>query len=112
VVDDPPALAGAYERLIGADATTLTDDTLAVRTGEAAIVFARADDLSLLHPEIAIPDLAPPYLFALRIAVDDLAAARRVLAAGGIATLGERDEVAIVAPADASGVALEFVGRA
>jgi hypothetical protein len=109
VVEDPPALAGAYERLMGAGATTLTDDTLAVHTGEAAIVFARPDDLSLLHPELEIPDLAPPYLFALRIAVDDLDEARRVLAARGIATKGERGEAAIVSPADACGVALELV---
>jgi hypothetical protein len=32
-----------------------------------------------------------------------------VLAARGIATQGERDETAIVSPADACGVALEFV---
>jgi hypothetical protein len=112
VVENPPALAGAYERLLGAGATTLTDDTLAVHTGEAAIVFARPDDLSLLHPEIAIPDLAPPYLFALRLAVDDLGEARRVLAARGVATQGDRDEIAIVSPADASGVALELIGPA
>jgi hypothetical protein len=112
VVEDPPALAGAYEKLLGAGATTLTDDTLAVHTGDAAIVFARADDLSLLHPELAIPDLAPPYLFALRIAVHDLAAARRALAASNIATRGDRDDIVVVAPEDASGVALEFIGRA
>jgi len=108
VVDDPPALAERYERLLGAGATTFTDDTLAVHTGDAAIVFARPDDLSLLHPEIGVPDLAPPYLFALRIAVADLAAARRSLAAGGVATRGERDEIAVVQPADACGVALEL----
>jgi hypothetical protein len=109
VVENPPALAGAYERLLGAGATTLTDDTLAVHTGDAAIVFARSDDLSLLHPELDIPDLAPPYLYAMRLAVDDLAATRRVLRDAGIATHGAREEIAIVAPADASGVALEFV---
>lgn len=109
IVDDPPALAPTYERLLGEGSTVLTDDTLAVRTGGAAIVFARVDDLSLLHPEIDFPDRARPFLAALRIAVGERAAAERALAASGIEPAGTRRDAIVIDPADACGVALELV---
>lgn len=110
LVEDPPALAPVYERLLGDGSTTLTDDTLAVHTGGAAIVFARADDLSLLHPEIDFPDRPPPRLVALRIAVADRGAALQALAAGGIEPAGLRRDAVVIAPEHACGVVLELVG--
>ncbi|MBL8835899.1 MAG: VOC family protein [Alphaproteobacteria bacterium] len=110
VVDDPPAMAPVYERLLGDGSTTLTDDTLAVHTGGAAIVFARVDDLSLLHPEVDIPDRAMPRLVALRIAIEDRGAALEALAAGGVEPAGLRRDAIVVAPEDACGVVLELVG--
>jgi hypothetical protein len=42
VVEEPPALADAYERLFGPGSCTFTDDTLAVRAGRSLLLFCRA----------------------------------------------------------------------
>jgi hypothetical protein len=108
VVDDPPALADAYERLCGAGSATLTDDTLAVRVGQGVLLFAKPDDLPLLHPEVDGPDAAPPYLAAMTIAVENLGRARAHLEDQGLdVALDPAGSVRIGANA-ACGAILEF----
>lgn len=108
VVADPPALVPAYETLFGSGSIVLTDDTLAVHTGGTVIVFARPDDVDLLHPEIKAPPIAPPYVLAITLAVRDLKKLRALLKANKVPIASDRDESVTIAPAHACGAVIEF----
>lgn len=112
VVDDPPALAEAYARLLGAGAITPTDDVLTVRVGRAALLFARPDDLAELYPEVALDDApAPPYIAGMTVAVADVAAAARVIAANGVDVAANPGGSLVVPPDQACGVIVEFCAQ-
>ncbi len=108
VVDDPPALVGAYDRLCGAGAATLTDDTLAVHLGRSFIAFARPDDLPLLHPDVDLPVADPPYLAAMTIAVADLEATRELLEDNGVDVAVDSTGILRLGAAAGCGTILEF----
>jgi catechol 2,3-dioxygenase-like lactoylglutathione lyase family enzyme len=73
IVEDTAMLAGAYEKLFGAAAVTLTDDVLTVQAGVHRIVFATPDDFSALYPEAALARaLALPAVALLTLASRDL----------------------------------------
>lgn len=108
VVADPPSLVPAYERLFGAGSLVLTDETLTVHTGGTVMMFARPDDVGLLHPEIEAPDLAPPYALAVTLAVRDLKTVRAALKRNQAPILADRQESLTVAAEHACGAALEF----
>ncbi len=108
VVADPPSLAEPYERIFGAGAATLTDDTLAVRTGGATLLFASRDDLFMLHPGVEAPAATPPYLAAMTLSVADPARVASHLGARGISFATDPDGAIRVGPEVATGVILEF----
>ena len=113
VVDDPPALAHAYTRLLGHGATTRTDEMLTVRCGRAALIFARPDDLAELYPESVSRDDAPaaPYIAGMTVAVTDVAEAARVIAANGVDASTDPGGAVVVPPSEACGVIVEFSAK-
>lgn len=108
VVDDPPALRAAADRLFGDGAATLTDNTLTVLTGEAALLFVRPDDVEVMHPEVAPESIATPTLLALRFRVGDPSRAGIALVANKVPFVEGMDGVLRVAPEHANGVIVEF----
>jgi len=109
VVENPVALMGAYEALFGAGATAMTDDTLAVFTGNSVILFVTENDLEVLYPGVpAGPSRPLPWIAALDLVVDDLSVTARHLAAQGVPFHHDGEGAVRVAPADACGVLLAF----
>jgi hypothetical protein len=108
VVEDPPSLEDAYERLFGASACTFTDDTLAVRAGRSLLLFCRADDLPTLHPEVDHPNVPAPYIAAMTITVADLDATARYFEKAGIAYADDPAGALRVGPEHACGAIVEF----
>ncbi len=111
VVADPARLRAPYERLFGAAALGATDNVLTVRLGRTMLLFAGVDDAAALYPTLELGRIAVPSIAALTFAVADGAAAARALAAGGVRYDREGGRL-VVAPADATGLALEFVAGA
>ncbi len=112
VVDDPPALADAYTRLLGHGATTHTDDMLTVRCGRTALLFVRPDDLADFYPELALDDApAPPYIAGMTVAVTDVAEAARVIEASGVDVPANPGSAFVVPPDEACGVIVEFCAK-
>lgn len=109
VVADPPALADAWERLLGAGSATLTDDTLTVRAGRAFLAFAKPDDLALLHPGVTLPEAPPPYLAGMTLAVADVDAAQAWLESQGLDPARDAAGVLRLGADGACGAVLEFV---
>jgi catechol 2,3-dioxygenase-like lactoylglutathione lyase family enzyme len=112
VVQEPYDLMPAWDRLIGPAATTPTDNTVTVHTGNGVIFLTRPDDLSQLHPEAeseAIP--APPAIVALALTVADTAAAARLLKANGVEFSRDAEGTIRIPPDEACGVFLEFQER-
>jgi hypothetical protein len=108
VVEEPPALADAYERLFGVGACTFTDDTLAVRAGHSLLLFCRADDLPTLHPEVEHPEAPAPFIAAMTITVADLAATSRYLDSAGIDYADDPAGALRIGPELACGAIIEF----
>ncbi len=110
VVPDPPALAEAYAKLLGAGMATLTDDILTVRTGSTTLVFATSEDAERLYPDLedALPDDLP-LTVAMTIAVDDIERLSSVLDANAVAYSREVNRAITIAPEDACGALLEFI---
>jgi len=109
---DPPALAPAWERLLGAGRTTLTDDVLTLFVGDVPVVLARPEALQAMYPQAEIDPEGPlPRGAAISLWVDDPAPAAGLLAAAGIACHSAPDGSLTVAPADATGAILEFRPR-
>ena len=112
VVDDPAALADDYARLLGAGATTQTDEMLTVRCGRTALIFARPEDLANLYSDVDLADApARPYIAGMTIAVTDIAAAGQVIEANGVDVLTDPGGALVVPPHAASGVIVEFTNR-
>ncbi len=104
-VDDPEEIAGAYARLFGEGVVHELAAGAEVRTGDAPITFLRDEAWRTAYPGLAPPRSA---YGALRLAVDDVDAARHVVAAGGAAIHPTAQGFA-VAPEDAAGAVVEFV---
>jgi hypothetical protein len=108
VVDDPRSIADAYERLCGPGSTTMTDDTLTVRTGRSYLVFARPDDLAALHPDVELPEAPVPFLAAMTFAVDDPGVTRAYLQQQGLDPAFDRAGSVRLDASAACGAVLEF----
>ncbi|MCB1885109.1 MAG: VOC family protein [Geminicoccaceae bacterium] len=101
---DPPRVAAALGRLLGASALGRTDRIWTARSGRAAIVVAGADDLEVLHPRLDPPPDGPPRLVALEIAVADLGRTAGFLDLQGVAYARGHHHLRL----DAHGLRLEF----
>lgn len=112
VVDDPPALEGAYERLLGAGNAVRTDRMLAARAGNESILFVTADDLDTLFPDLEHPARPTPYIAGMRFRVHNPEAAAQFLAASGVEHVRSLDGTVLVPAGAAHGCFLEFSSRA
>ena len=110
VSDDPEQAAGRYARLFAAGQVTPADGGWLVATGaDSAPILCLSPAAAAARWSAAALAATPRSAFAaMRVAVRDLSAARAAVAAGGIAT-HDLPGGFWVAPADTSGVILEFV---
>ena len=108
VTEEPGRLGHAFERLFGAGATAMTDDTLAVFTGNGAILFVTPEDLAVLYPGVATEDVPLPYIAGLSLKVADPERTAECLAAAGVPFTRGAEGAVRVAPKDACGVVLQF----
>jgi catechol 2,3-dioxygenase-like lactoylglutathione lyase family enzyme len=103
-------LAEVMGRLFGSAAITTTDNVVAAHTGRGVILMAPPEDARLMHPMVELPDrLSAPCLVALTITVANPDRAADFLALQGIAFERAPSGDVLIAPAEARGVALEFV---
>ncbi len=110
VAFDPEPLARVFERISGRSSRTDTDQVVAFQTGGAPILLAPPEDALLLHP--ALEDLAfdgSPRLAVATIEVADPEASRAWLESRGHSLRRLADGYGL-APREAHGIALEFVG--
>jgi catechol 2,3-dioxygenase-like lactoylglutathione lyase family enzyme len=109
VVDDPSTVALPYGRLFGFDRVLVGEDWIQVDSGRGALIFTTQDGLGRLHPWLEeVPDHPAPWLAALHLAVDDLAATAAYFDRAAIAHRRGPDDALCIAPRDACGVILEF----
>ena len=109
VVERPEALIAPYEALFGAGSTAMTDDTLAVFTGNAAILFVTESDLEVLYPGIPLGSPPPaPWIAALNLVTKDPDRAAAGLSAAGVPFHRHSEDSLQVAPAEACGMLLSF----
>ena len=109
VIDDPPALAAAYSKLLGAGAVTQTDGMLTARAGPMSLVFATPADFTKLYPDCDLGDSALPRTAAMTVTVDDIGQTAEALSANGVACARDGDRAITVLPENACGTLLEFV---
>lgn len=110
LVEDPPSLAVAYERLVGAGEVNTTDDVLTVHTGAHRVHFVRPEELPDLHPAAEMRGPYPlPMLAVMSLRTVDIDAAAAHLRGNGIDFHAEADGTLCVAPESACGLWLEFV---
>lgn len=108
VTADPDAAALRLEKLFGAGSVTRTDTLVTVHAGRHRLLYATADDVESLYPEVDGLDDWPPRGLAIRFNVKDPALVRRALTEGGIPFSKGDDGSTFVAPKDATGVLLQF----
>ncbi len=107
---DVAPLAGALRRLFGSAAITTTDNVVAAHTGHGVILVAPPEDAMLMHPQLELPPHLPgarPVAMTIQVSDPDRAAAflRLQNVAFSRAPTGD----VLVPPAEAHGVAVEFV---
>jgi hypothetical protein len=109
VAPEPSALRPLFAGLQGADAASLADGQLDIRTARGGAISVMAPDrFARRFPDLGVAD-APrtPYLAALRITVADAGAAQTAIGHGG--TSCRKTELGFaVAARDAFGVVIEF----
>lgn len=105
---DPDALIGPWRQFLG-DRARRRAKAVEIRTGTATIAFFPVEELhDRFGDALGALDPEEPGLAALVFAVDDPAATRAVLEAGGIAPRALEDGSLLVPAASAAGVAILF----
>lgn len=109
IVDEPAALAAAYERLLGASAVTKAKERVTLSVGRQTIDFVTAERLPALHPGLLpIAGVAPPYLAAMTLKVADRSATAAWLASQALASMRAADGTILLSPEATSGIWLRF----
>jgi len=109
-VENAPALTAAYDALFGGHNVNRTDNVLTVHAGRQTLVFATPDDLSALQPDLDEADIPPPPAIVLMtLASADLDRTADYLTQWQIEHEAHGSHSIVVPPAQATGVALEFV---
>jgi hypothetical protein len=109
---DPASLIEAYEALFGLAAVTTTDAVMTLHVGRHRLVFADADNIEVLHPELDFESLGEgPAIALMTLVSGDLDTTAEHMAATDVEHEGERAGSIIVPAGEATGVALEFVRR-
>ncbi|WP_341702720.1 VOC family protein [Ferrovibrio sp.] len=111
VVDEPVALEGPYERLLGAGNAVRTDRMVAARVGRESILFVTQDDLSTLFPDLDHAERATPYVAGMRFRVHNPDAAAVWLKTAGVDHVRSLDGTVLVPAEAAHGCFLEFSSR-
>lgn len=106
-VEEPKAIAEAYEKIFARTAVVLTDETVSVHVGRHVLLFVRPDDALSLYPDLGELPFWPA-LVAMNLKVVDLDAARIALEAGDISYRALHGKTLRIAPAVAGGFALEL----
>lgn len=111
IVDDPPALAPAWDRVFGPHSSVMTDDTVTVHTGRGLIYLTRPEELTQLHPDAELDELPPaPALVALALQVADTDRAAALLKANKVEFSRDREGTIRIPPSEACGVFIEMIG--
>ncbi|MFC6488235.1 VOC family protein [Nitratireductor sp. GCM10026969] len=105
--DNPEQAAHAYARLFAVGTVTPVPGGWSVETGSAPLTFLTADALRARYADVDLSATPKSGFAVLQILVDDLKRARGVLDEAGV-TGHETERGIAVAPADASGAAIEF----
>ena len=110
VSEDPARDAPRFARLWAAGAVSEADGVFTVNTGEksADLVLATPGGMAAIYPGIDLSGTPRGAFTAMRVAVGDLDAAARCLAASKVDAV-ETDGGLAIQPRDASGVVVEFV---
>lgn len=109
VSENPAALAETFQKLFGPGSTVLTDDTLTVHVGDAAMIFVSPEHLSLMYPWVGDDEFPePPFMAAATFRVGDLARTAKVLNDNGVAYRLSPDGGMQTSPADTNGVLIAF----
>ncbi len=109
-VDQPAAVAAAYEILLGRSAVVATDDAWAVHLENGSVLlFVTPEDAATLYPSLTnLPD--SPAIVALALRSADLAQTYTALTANKVSFDILPGAVLRVGPDAACGAVLEFVG--
>jgi len=108
VVDDPKALAPAYERLFGIGAVSASRGALQVNFARSRLSFLTPLAFAERHPGAALPDVPPPFLAALTIGVARLSDTAQYFDDFGVPGTTGPDGVIRIAPAAANGTLVAF----
>ena len=109
VTDHPGALVEPMGQVFGSAKVTETDNTVAVHTGNGALLFATPDDLDMLHPQLPLtPDTDQLTIAVLSLTVRDLRGTTDWLNKNGIPFRRDASGAIGVSAEHAHGVMLEF----
>ncbi|MFY8107077.1 MAG: VOC family protein [Elstera sp.] len=111
-VDDPAAVAAAYEVIYGRAAVVATDDAWAVHLGdESVLLFVTPEEAASLYPSLAdLPE--SPTIVATTLRSATLEQTQAALTANGVSFDVLPGNVVRVAPEAGCGAVLEFLGQA
>lgn len=109
-VDDPQATAAAYEQIYGRSAVVATDDAWAVHLGDGSVLlFVTPEEAATLYS--CLPDVpTSPSLVATSLRSADLEQTSAALTANSVPFDRLPGPVLRVAPQQACGAVLEFLG--
>lgn len=111
IVDEPTALAPAWDKVLGPYASVVTDDTVTVHSGRGLIFLSRPDDISQLHPDAEPDELPPaPALVVLALQIADAGRAADILRRNGVVFSRDAEGTIRIPPSEACGVFVELVG--
>jgi hypothetical protein len=110
LVPDPQPVVDVLAKLFGTSAVTWTDEIAAVHVSRTTLMFARAEDIGMLHPDLArVAEPAEPVPVAMTITTDDPDRAARFLALQNVPHRVDPNGSVTVPPSEACGVLVEFV---
>lgn len=110
LVPDPAPVVEVLSKVFGRAAVTWTDEVAAVHVGRATLLFARAQDIGMLHPGLALAEeSAAPVPVAMTVNVADPERTRRFLEMHGVPFKADPTGGASIAAKEACGVLLEFM---
>lgn len=106
-VENPEAVAQAYEAIVGRANVVSTDDSWAVHVGRQVLLFVSADDAAGLYPGGITRSV--PTLCGITLITADLSQTRAALKAGKVPFEALPGDVVRVYAEDAFGAVLDFI---
>ncbi|HEX2527190.1 MAG TPA: VOC family protein [Geminicoccus sp.] len=110
LVPDPQPVVAVLAAIFGSAAVTWTDEVAAVHAGRTTLLFAKAEDIGMLHPELAsLDEPASPVPVAMTISTEEIERTGRFLQLQGVTYRTDPAGSITVPPDQACGVLVEFV---